>query len=626
MMVAVRAVLSVALLLGFYVYAAGLVLLFGVPAVWLLSQGQFHEGTQVLTAMTLLTAGAVGYATWQVVRAPFAAEPGLVLTEQRAPALWAIVRELAAGVGTRPPDEIRLVAMVNAAVTEHSRWLGLVGGRRYLLLGLPLLQAMTVAQVRATLAHELGHYSHQHVRLGEPVNRGRYVILQTLAHLGNMDLPMRARLPIWLLRGYAWAYFLVSASVSRAQEVEADRAAVRLAGRHATISEQREYPGLTAAWRFYLNNYVLDGLDSGFAPAEVFSYFPTFLAARAAELDEIRAQAPPAAKTRWDTHPSDAERIALMAQAPEGPYIVADRRPASILLPHIAQAAAQLEELTFAVSGRTRVPFDRYRAEAVQREQQRQADWLYRGAARVAGSASLAAVLDLLAAGRLWELVAALLPPSAMRRPPEALEQVTAGLAHAIAVALVRAGAAGWRHPWSGDPALVDNRGEPLDVWDLADRAIASEAVKVRDVLLTMGANLVAAAAVQTTADASGAEALAGITNAVVNRERRDVIVTSTGLVILPTLPWLRQNTVQQRMRKLLAEVPVPELVTRPEHRYIPYEEIATGALTRRFPPAYEFVLRSGERLRIRFGRKSDEVGEGWVTLARAAGLVGQPL
>ncbi|MFI7035223.1 M48 family metallopeptidase [Microbispora rosea] len=78
---------------------------------------------------------------------------GLPLPADRAPMLWATVRELEAEARTRIPEEIWLTAEVNAAVQEESRLLGLAGGRRRLYVGLPLLQTMTVGQMRAVLAH-----------------------------------------------------------------------------------------------------------------------------------------------------------------------------------------------------------------------------------------------------------------------------------------------------------------------------------------------------------------------------------------------------------------------------------------------------------------------------------------
>ncbi|WP_369273087.1 hypothetical protein AB5J55_26860 [Streptomyces sp. R11] len=46
--------------------------------------------------------------------------PGLPVTEQQEPALWAAVRTLAEETGTRVPDEIVLTSDVNAAVAEDA--------------------------------------------------------------------------------------------------------------------------------------------------------------------------------------------------------------------------------------------------------------------------------------------------------------------------------------------------------------------------------------------------------------------------------------------------------------------------------------------------------------------------
>lgn len=223
MVTTARAALSVMLLLGFYVYALGVVALFGALTVLL---ANYVQGAAIgkLALVTLLLAGGICYATWKVVRARPAPMPGLILPEHRSPELWREVRAIAAAVSTRAPDEIRLTADANAAVSEDARLLGLVGGRRYLYLGVPLLQGMTLQQLRFVLAHELGHYSHQHTRLGELTYRGRVVIARTILQVGPSSLGGL------LLSAYAGLYRLVSAAVSRAQEIEADRVAARFAG------------------------------------------------------------------------------------------------------------------------------------------------------------------------------------------------------------------------------------------------------------------------------------------------------------------------------------------------------------------------------------------------------------
>jgi len=147
-------------------------------------------------AMLVLAVG-LAVALWRVMPVRPTPPPGAPLTEEQAPQLWSLVRELAVAVGTRPPDEIRLDATVNAGIWEDAGLVGLRPGRRYLYLGAPLLECVTVSQLRAVLAHELGHYAGGHTLFGAPTYRGMRSIVDTLGRLGPYSL---AGL---LLAGYA---------------------------------------------------------------------------------------------------------------------------------------------------------------------------------------------------------------------------------------------------------------------------------------------------------------------------------------------------------------------------------------------------------------------------------------
>jgi Zn-dependent protease with chaperone function len=637
-----RATLAVALLLAgrWYAYPLAVLAAGGGLVAWLGLWGAAG------LAAGAAAAGAAGYATRRVLRVT--SQPyGLPVAEPRAPELWAAVRELAAGLGTRPPDEIRLVAEVTAEVRDDGRLLGGADRHRRLYLGLPLLQAFPVAQLRAVLAHELGlHARHRRARLGGPVHRGRQSLRRRLALL-----PERAALSRWLLREFARLYLAVSAPVCRAQAIEADLAAARLAGRPALVAALRDLPALAAAWRYYLETYLTNGLATGLAPTGVFSYFPTLLAARAGVLATIRAEAPASPRSRWDPHPTDAERIVRLQQVPAGPAAPVDGRPASALVTELDAAMVELEELALGLGDRPRVPYEEYRTAAVQWHEQRAADALYRAAARLAAlsgagaveragevgggagakatdlapgnsaaaSGNLGTVLDLLAAGRRPELAVALLP-SIIAAPA-----VVDALTSAIGAALVGAGAARWQHSWSGPPVLRSagtTAGTTVDARALATRAVSGEVAAVREELARLGVDPAAATAEPTAAPAAGADVLAGITNAVVDGRRRDLVITSVGLVAIPPLPLPGMEAARRRMRRLLTELPVPALATAPGHRYLPYEELASGTMTRRSPVRFEFVTRTGGRLRIRSGRRSGEVGDGWEALSHLTAML----
>src|SRR5258705_1515010 len=172
MITTLRAAVSVVMLLGFYVLALAIIGALGVASV-LLWQEHAGSGATKVAFFTLAAGAGIVAALWRVLRPKPEPMTGVPVVRSQAPQLWHTVHELAATAKTRVPDEIVLIPMVNAAVSEDARLLGLLGGRRRLYLGVPLLQALTVAQLRAILAHELGHYSGQHTRLGAIAYRGR---------------------------------------------------------------------------------------------------------------------------------------------------------------------------------------------------------------------------------------------------------------------------------------------------------------------------------------------------------------------------------------------------------------------------------------------------------------------
>src|SRR5262249_56555180 len=103
---AIRAVLAVALLAGFYLVGVGLVVGLAWLSVWLWLA---FPGQVAHDASYLVAAVGVGLAvsTWKLLRArPEPPPPGVPVSEQQAAELWSQLRALPQSVGTPPPDEI----------------------------------------------------------------------------------------------------------------------------------------------------------------------------------------------------------------------------------------------------------------------------------------------------------------------------------------------------------------------------------------------------------------------------------------------------------------------------------------------------------------------------------------
>jgi Zn-dependent protease with chaperone function len=568
-----RAFIALVMLFGFYLFA--LIVVGGLGWLTVLAFSHDVAGASKLGYLTIIVAFGVLAALWQVIRAKPELPSGLPVSPQQAPELWGHVAQLSASMQTRPPDEILLVPEVNAAVTERTQLLGLIGGRRIMLIGVPLLQAFTVSQLRSVLAHELGHFSGSHTRLGPITYRGRLAVVGTVQRLGAARL---------LFELYARFYLMVEASVSRQQELEADRASVWLAGRSTAQSALRDLPVLDSAWDFYFGRYVAPGWEAGYAPNDIFGGFGAMLHGRAGEIAKLRAQAPPSKASRYDSHPPIAARIAAMESMPEAAVPV-DTRPAWVLVPYFEQACHALVTSAFKIGNRAVVPWDQFTGLAMTATVQEAADEIYRAVARVTGGrADLGIVLDLAESGRLGSVGNALPDPDA--------------LAILVRLAAIRSGAAYWRHSWTGPATMIRPDGSPFDPSEIV-HLVANPATvgAARARLAELGVDATKSTLVQAAATTKGATIVGGVGGMRVNGKPYDVLVLDSGLILVPGKRTSGGKGRLVSVAQLAQSIPVEELSRR--YHFLAYEDVAAVTRTKKVPMHLQVRLHDGQTMGI---------------------------
>ncbi|PXY31928.1 hypothetical protein BAY60_06265 [Prauserella muralis] len=389
------------------------------------------------TGLYLVIAGAgmalaLGFALVQALRTRLVPPEGPKPARHEQPGLWRLVDELAAQAGTRPPEEIVLVPEVNAAVREDARLLGLRPGRRYLMLGLPLLAALDVAELRAVLAHELGHYGGGHTRLLAASYRGAETLGRTLSRLDAGPAK-------WILTGYGWVYAVLSRSANRAQELQADAYAVAAAGRAATACALRRTATLDAAWNAFTDRYLrLPGLAQ--RTPDILLGFRAFLGhprqrqALAALERRVLDTRP---RSLLDSHPTVRRRLAAIDRLPETPAHP-DPRPAWQVLAEPGTVIPAAEQRLY-ISGELgpRASWAEIVRLAGAAEAARGAE-LLANAARTSGAApgaTLGEILQAVHRGEAERLIRPLLGPRAGRQ--EVAQAVTEGLAELLADVVV---------------------------------------------------------------------------------------------------------------------------------------------------------------------------------------------
>jgi hypothetical protein len=208
------------------------------------------------------------------------------------------------------PAEVYLVPEVNAWVGQRGGLMGF-GGRRVMGLGLPLLQLLTVSQLKAVLAHEFGHYYGGDTKLGPWIYKTRAAIGRTLYNLSGHSA--------WLHKPFEWyslVFLRVTHAISRRQEFVADELAARTVGPKALIDGLRTIHGGALAFDAYWHTEVAPVLNSGSRPpiAEGFSRFINAETVANAIMRSVESELKEGKTDIYDTHPSLPERIAAAEQ------------------------------------------------------------------------------------------------------------------------------------------------------------------------------------------------------------------------------------------------------------------------------------------------------------------------
>jgi Zn-dependent protease with chaperone function len=302
-----RVLSAILLMIGFYVLALGVA--FGLLAASYFSVAAGH----IYPRLVFIAAMTAGVILWSIVpRFDKFSEPGPRLTAGEQLELFALVREVAAATNEAMPAAVYLVPDVNAYVANRGGIAGL-GSRRIMGVGLPLLQMLTVSQLRAVLAHEFGHYAAGDLKLGAWVYRTRAAMARTIQNLGRTG-------SAWVhepFLAYGNLFMRVTQAIARGQELAADRMAVRVAGARNHAEALRVTHGAGAAFGAYWTGEVVPLLSNGWRPP-IGAGFAQFVRADrvaqaiATKLDE---ELKSGAADPYDSHPSLKDRLSAIGDA-----------------------------------------------------------------------------------------------------------------------------------------------------------------------------------------------------------------------------------------------------------------------------------------------------------------------
>lgn len=287
-----------------------------------------------LKALAIKLAIPLAFFVWFVLKALWVRVPppdGRLLTRTEAPELFALVDDLRRRLRTPPFHVILLTDDFNAGVAQVPRLGPLGWTRNYLMVGLPLMQSLTVEQFEAVLAHEFGHLAGGHGRVSNWIYRLRLSWGRLLGAFEETEARGKFLFAPFF-RWYSPFFDAWSFPLARANEYEADRTAVRLTSPAAAAQ------ALTAVHVIggFLREKYWPSIHRRAAdePAPAVMPFAHYGPQLASTLDPSDAQ-------RWldgalartttvnDTHPALSDRLAALGAAPAialpAPGAAADR-------------------------------------------------------------------------------------------------------------------------------------------------------------------------------------------------------------------------------------------------------------------------------------------------------------
>ena len=247
------------------------------------------------------------------------ADLGPVLVRLDAPTLFQEVAGVARRLGVKPPDQIRLAYLPCCGVVGWRR-------TRILLLGLPLLQVLNQAELRAVLGHELAHLARGDVALSAGASRFVQGLGQAIA---RPEIRLRGPLGAWARLSWRLAHWL-EAPIARGQEARADRNAAAIAGGDAAASALVKVAMVQPLFREVLDRHDPDREDL----PNIYAFFRTFWRRLPNEVREAMRLGllvngtPPSDSP----HPALPDRLAVFQSFPSPPEPPGDRHSASTLI------------------------------------------------------------------------------------------------------------------------------------------------------------------------------------------------------------------------------------------------------------------------------------------------------
>lgn len=284
---------------------------------------EITKGLFILAIILLTLISIILLTIFSVIFSEIPAPQGIILNKKQVPELFNLLEDLINQLKSLRLNRIILDNSYSTFVMQIPS-MGLIGkNRNYLIIGLPLLFAVSPLEFKAILAHELGHLSSNHSLFRGWIYRSRLVWESILDRLKQkLEQNQSSGLSWFLLLFYYWyiPYFnAYSFVLARQDEYEADNCAGKIIGKEQMAS---------ALVNLQVKDYYLKLLwskideqmkDKPTPPLDIFNYLALFFKQEFDPLQtqELLKKALKKETDLIDTHPCLKERLEKLKISPQ---------------------------------------------------------------------------------------------------------------------------------------------------------------------------------------------------------------------------------------------------------------------------------------------------------------------
>ncbi|HEV7745072.1 MAG TPA: M48 family metalloprotease [Pyrinomonadaceae bacterium] len=298
-------------LAGFYYYMSLPVIIFLVIFVAsAITYGFFMADRIPIKLVAILCVGAL-VTVYKMIRSLFlkieSDDPGRSLSYEEAPGLWDLARAVAAAVGTRAVDEIRITPGTDLAVYEKGSFRERSNdkAKRILIVGGGVLNDFEQTGFRAVLAHEYGHFSHRDTAGGDIAIRVNADMMKFAHAMVLSGQNVWWNIAFHFLRIYHFIFRRISHGATRLQEVLADRVAASMYGPKAFEQGLTHVVRKAVEFRYLATKEINESANARRALQNLYDLQPSDNPDLEAEIKKSLERK----TSEDDTHPSPTDRF-----------------------------------------------------------------------------------------------------------------------------------------------------------------------------------------------------------------------------------------------------------------------------------------------------------------------------